>query len=218
MIVLTTKYPSQSVADGVNYPLAGKARNVTASGDGTGTPLEKDWMNDLFGWEQALMAAAGLTPNGTPETQISSQLLLAIQTLILQKTIAVYSIDSGVIPGLASAFSLTLQQQYGGFSLSSGLIQVPVAGKYRVRFTGLFSNSSATNPSPVLASIALTGSAVSTAQAVRFDASGSGTSLGLVAEAVLTVATPSANKISVISGAAGIGSTNSGIVTVERLS
>jgi hypothetical protein len=63
------------------YPY-GKARNKTTVGDTNGTPLEQQWVNDLWGWQQALLAAGGLTPSGTPDKVGASQYLLAIQEVI----------------------------------------------------------------------------------------------------------------------------------------
>lgn len=60
-------YPSQiDTTDPTGYPY-GKAKNVLSIGDGTGTPLERVWVSDLFGFEQALLAAAGIVPSGVPD-------------------------------------------------------------------------------------------------------------------------------------------------------
>lgn len=78
----STVYPAQvDTTDPTGYPL-GKARNINAVGDGSGFPLEKTWVNDLLGFEQALLAAAAITPNGAPDRVGASQYLNAIQALI----------------------------------------------------------------------------------------------------------------------------------------
>lgn len=81
MINPSTKYPSQiDTTDPVGYP-QGKAKNVGTPGDGTGTPLERDWVNDVFGFFQAVLAWFGTTPSGTPEKVGASQVLTALQAL-----------------------------------------------------------------------------------------------------------------------------------------
>ena len=84
-----TAYPSQvNTTDPVGYPY-GRAKNVAAIDDGTGTPLEEQWVSDLFGFEQALLSAARLTPTNVPDKVGSSQYLDAIETIFqreLQKT------------------------------------------------------------------------------------------------------------------------------------
>ena len=76
-----TRYPGQiDITDPAGYP-EGAAQNVTVSGDGTGTPLEKDLTNDVLGFQQALLAAAGLTPSGTPEKVGASQYLDAVRAI-----------------------------------------------------------------------------------------------------------------------------------------
>jgi hypothetical protein len=46
---------------------------VSVPGDGTGTPWEEDIVNDLFGWQQQLLDAAGITPSGNPDKKSVSQ-------------------------------------------------------------------------------------------------------------------------------------------------
>lgn len=77
MIIPSAKYPTQTDVDLTHYP-QGKARNVTASGDHTGTPLEKDWLNDWFGFQQAAVLAGGVTPSGSPDTATASDVLNAV--------------------------------------------------------------------------------------------------------------------------------------------
>jgi len=72
-ISLYTRYTSAKTnAPDANYPL-GSARNVTVSGDGLGTPWEKDWVNDVDGFKQALLANAGVSVNNLPDTALVSQ-------------------------------------------------------------------------------------------------------------------------------------------------
>jgi hypothetical protein len=75
---LSTVYSSQVDTDPTHYPL-GKARNVTTAGAGDGTPFEKRWLNDLWGFLQALLANATITASGTEDTADVSQYLAAVE-------------------------------------------------------------------------------------------------------------------------------------------
>lgn len=61
-----SRYPSNTAAPTAGYPY-GSARNVTVTGDGTGTPWEEDIINDILGFQQQLLDAAGITPSGNPD-------------------------------------------------------------------------------------------------------------------------------------------------------
>lgn len=197
MISLLARYPGQSAADPA-YALGGKARNVTASGDGTGTPFDKGWLNCLFGWQYALMAAAGLTPNNLEETQTSSQLLDAVRQVSYQKMIGAYTITGGVSKNDTQLFPLTNNFNSGSFVLSADQVQVPEAGKYRVTFTGLAQASSATNPSQASASVKIgtTTTAIS-ATAWRYSTTTSLLML-LHAESVISITAPSSQAIGLV--------------------
>lgn len=82
-LVPSVKYSGQVDAD-ANYP-QGKARNAGTFQDGTGTPLEKDWVNDLWGFEQALLAAGGITPSGNPDQVGASDYLEGIKYVAEQR-------------------------------------------------------------------------------------------------------------------------------------
>jgi hypothetical protein len=80
-----TRYPAQTDA-AAGYP-HGKARNAGSYQDGTGTPLEQDWVNDLFGLQQSLLVRAGITPSGDPDEVGASQYLEAIERVARLKNI-----------------------------------------------------------------------------------------------------------------------------------
>ena len=65
-IIPETQYVGKIEASSSEYPY-GKARNITVPGDGTGTPWEQALANDVFGFQQALLAEAGITPSGNPD-------------------------------------------------------------------------------------------------------------------------------------------------------
>lgn len=76
-IIPSDTYPGQTLSSDPDYP-HGKARNVTVSGDGTGTPLEATWLNDLWGFLQALLAEGAVTPSGDPDKVGASDYLTAL--------------------------------------------------------------------------------------------------------------------------------------------
>lgn len=83
-------YPSRVIDGNAGYPY-GKALNLQNGIQGTGTPLEEKWVNDQWGFHQALLAEAGIVPNGSPDKVGGSQYLDAIATLI---TDAVTPVDT----------------------------------------------------------------------------------------------------------------------------
>lgn len=79
-LIPSTRYPAQIDTGDAGYP-QGKARNAGAFQDGTGTPLEKDWINDLLGFQQALLADAGIVATGSPDQVGASQYLDAMYAI-----------------------------------------------------------------------------------------------------------------------------------------
>lgn len=75
-LVPSAQYPSQTDTDPA-YP-QGKARNAGSFQDGTGTPLEKSWINDVWGFLQSLLAVASITPSGSPDQVGASDYLDAV--------------------------------------------------------------------------------------------------------------------------------------------
>lgn len=75
-----TQYPGKITPGNADYPY-GAARNITSPGDGTGTPWEAALVNDLFGFQQSLLASAGLVPSGNPDKVGQSQYLDALLKL-----------------------------------------------------------------------------------------------------------------------------------------
>ena len=73
-------YPGQTLSSDAGYP-DGKARNEVVPGDGVGTPLEETWVNDLWGFLQAILDEAGVTASGAPDEVGASQYLDALQAL-----------------------------------------------------------------------------------------------------------------------------------------
>jgi|SRR5690554_3920574 len=80
-IIPSNEYPGQTNAPNAAYP-QGSARDVSVPGAGDGTPWRATLVNDLFGFLQGLLADAGITPSGTPDTATDSQYVEAVNTLI----------------------------------------------------------------------------------------------------------------------------------------
>ena len=81
-----TQYPGKTTAGSASYPYGG-AQNVTAPGDGTGTPWEAALLNDIFGLQQAILSEAGVTPSGSPETALASQYKEATRAIMNMRLI-----------------------------------------------------------------------------------------------------------------------------------
>jgi len=65
------------------YPY-GSSKNETAPGVGDGTPYFEGRANDVFGFQQALLSKAGVTPSGNADTALESQYLRAMFFLMGQ--------------------------------------------------------------------------------------------------------------------------------------
>lgn len=86
MISPIASYPGKVGGVSSAYPY-GEARNVTAPGDGTGTPWEGLLVNDIFGFQQASVSEAGITPSGSPETATASQHLESLRIITNMRTV-----------------------------------------------------------------------------------------------------------------------------------
>lgn len=73
-------FPSKTTPGDADY-LYGSARNVTTPGDGTGTPWDAAILNDVLGFQQSLLSAAGVVPSGNPDKIGASQYLEAMQKI-----------------------------------------------------------------------------------------------------------------------------------------
>lgn len=122
---IATKYPGKSAPATPAYPL-GSARNITTPGDGTGTPLEESWLNDLFGFQQALINGSGLTPSGVPDTAETSQYLEAARIMLgaVAKSLAELSALTATVEG-QRAF-LSADGRSGEFVATLADISTPV--------------------------------------------------------------------------------------------
>lgn len=122
------RYPSQIDASDPAYP-QGKAQNVSVPGDGTGTPWERDLVNDILGPLQAALAEAALSPSGTPDNATTSQYLDALKAVIrapLQALIEA-SADLSPKPSRTIPFHPSVFRPFK-LSGAGGNAQAPVAG------------------------------------------------------------------------------------------
>lgn len=71
--------PRANPADG-DYPY-GSIKNESVPGAKDGTPLDAALGNDMVGFTDALLAEAGITPSGNPDTVVSSQRLDALKSI-----------------------------------------------------------------------------------------------------------------------------------------
>lgn len=111
-----TSFPGKITASSAEYPF-GKARNITIPGDGTGTPWDQLILNDIFGFQQALLSEAGLVPTGAPDEVGASQYLKAM------RKIGVTTFNTIALMTVALKASLSSNQQVavGGYnSLGDG--------------------------------------------------------------------------------------------------
>ena len=81
---LYERYPGRFSPATSAYP-QGAFKNRSAPGAKDGSYLEKDWANDKEGFFGSLLRAAGMTPNGDPDTALSSQYFDAMKSLGLQQ-------------------------------------------------------------------------------------------------------------------------------------
>lgn len=77
-IKINTTYSGRTDNTDPNYPY-GKGRNVVGGVEGTGTPFEAQWYNNLEGFLQGLLLEAGITPDGQVDNANSSQLVEAVK-------------------------------------------------------------------------------------------------------------------------------------------
>jgi hypothetical protein len=147
-LIPSARYPGQvSTSNLDSYPY-GQAQNQSTYGDGTGTPLEKDLVNDIWGFLQGLLVAGGITPSGDPDKADDSQYLAAIQALIapvtalgadlnartnIIETAARFAIGDGETSGRVDLTESFDHSPGGNFALSASmLVTVPAAGWYLV--------------------------------------------------------------------------------------
>lgn len=124
-----SQYPGKIAPATSDYPY-GAARNITVPGDGTGTPWEAALVNDLFGFQQALLSEAEIVPTGTPDKVGASQYLNALIGLF-----------DRVVPYSQAALTLDLTRV--SRFVSGGYGAAGDGGAARFEFTGTTTPGSA---------------------------------------------------------------------------
>lgn len=130
-------FPTRTTAPDADYPYGG-AQNVTLPSDGTGTPWVASLINDIFGFQQALLAAAGIVPTGDPETAIDSQYLDAINQIILDNVPPALLLDASNWPDdyLRISEDYSMYSSSGAVSLyPSNTVTGSPGGAAQVKFT-----------------------------------------------------------------------------------
>ncbi len=146
----SVSFPGQvDVTDLAAYPL-GKAQNEDIEGDGTGTPWTADLVNDIFGFQQALLDYAGITANESPDEVGASQYLDALTDADWQWTGDVDLAGASNELGYASARTRTITRLFG---CGGGGLQRSDDGLGNVSI-------SAVDPSGVLSLVGFSGTAV----------------------------------------------------------
>jgi hypothetical protein len=210
----STSYPGQiDTTAPADYPY-GKAQNESVAGASDGTPLEKAWVNDLWGFLQAVLAAAGITPSGTPDKVGASQYLQGLQ-LIFAKAFAAYNIGGTDVDD-AALFTLTVNQVSGSFSLASNEVQVPAAGNYEVHVGIPLQVTGGTAPYEVSVELMKGGSVVG-ASALSTSVAQAGGAAIISRTFIVAVATPASEKFSVRSNANNQLVAGSGTLLIRRL-
>ncbi len=123
-----TSFPGKITASSAKYPF-GKARNVTLPGDGTGTPWDQLILNDIFGFQQALLSEAGIVPTGSPDEVGDSQYLNALSR------IGMASFDTKAL--MAAKKSADLEEGQLVFMISRSVAGDKAAGAFRVTKTDI---------------------------------------------------------------------------------
>lgn len=114
-IDVAATYPGRSNPASADYPF-GSIKNKSAPELDDGTPLDRQWGNDLEGFFQSLMVAVGFTPSGVPDKVGASQRFDALIALIKR-----YGIPyRGVI-----AFAGTILQIPNEYALCNGANGTP---------------------------------------------------------------------------------------------
>jgi len=130
---LLTEFPGKVASDPVLYP-QGKARDVTVSGDGLGTPWRAKLINDWLGYQQAVLVAAGEVPSGVPDNANESQYGSSLVKVLRQPAPATTITDDFTVPAQWDEESLFLIDNPVGAHTEIVLPTVGTNSGRRLRF------------------------------------------------------------------------------------
>jgi hypothetical protein len=72
------QWPTKTTAPDANYPYGSSKNETTPGSSNDGTPHVKIRGDDIFGFQQAILQAAGIVPSGSADTAVNSQYLTAL--------------------------------------------------------------------------------------------------------------------------------------------
>lgn len=151
-----TTIAGRITAPSSGYPY-GSAKNETTPGAGDGTPYFKARADDIFGFQQALLAAAAITPSGNADQVGASQYLDALHAIINAAIAALGTLSSGTYtPSGLTATNATL----GAIDMATWTRQgniVTVAG--RLTISAAVNNATVDIHIPLPVASAMTGDA-----------------------------------------------------------
>lgn len=108
---LTLIYPGQiDTTDPTGYPY-GKAKNIVNPGDGTGTPWERQIVNETLGFHQELLARASIVPSGTPDKVGASQYATGVEAIADERVLTTKAIVSPTTAGDRGVYAQAVQAQ-----------------------------------------------------------------------------------------------------------
>ena len=110
-------YTGKVAAPDAAFPF-GKARDATIENDPAATPLLAKKFNDDWGFDAALMSAAGMTPSGAPDSVIDSQRVAAMGKVFGRSVNAIKGVGS--ISNLTDKTAVSIGGFYAGAVVGGG--------------------------------------------------------------------------------------------------
>lgn len=112
MLKIFDKYNPRANPANTNYP-NGSIKDRSVEGALDGTPLSSDWGNDMLGFSEALLADAGVTPSGNPDTAVASDRMTAFRIAAMRVETAVsYTGGDTSLVGLVRAGAIAQEFEY----------------------------------------------------------------------------------------------------------
>lgn len=139
-----TEFPSRSQPADSSYPFGSARNNLASPGDGTNTPYVARRWNDFLGMFQGLLADAGLTADGNPDTVLASQYLDAMRAIHgrTHDTIATVDADTRLVDDTyvdTAGYTTVFDGGHGRYQVGAAgsfgtadgglIIDLPTAGK-----------------------------------------------------------------------------------------
>lgn len=130
------------VSDLVNFP-EGKAQDITSPSDGTGTPWVAALLNDVFGFQQAILKESAIIPSGSNENANNSQYLEGLKAIVVPNATTTergkveLATDAEAITGTDTARALTpanLAATFGQFTPDTQLMSFQMPGGLILQF------------------------------------------------------------------------------------